>query len=72
MQKALELHSAGRACVIPILIRPVDWRGAPFAHLQILPTGAKPVSSSFWHSRDEAFLDVAQGIRAVIEKSVEP
>jgi hypothetical protein len=32
----------GEAIVIPIILRPVYWQGAPFAKLQALPTGAKP------------------------------
>jgi tetratricopeptide (TPR) repeat protein len=43
----------------------VDWKGAPFAHLQALPTGAKPIAT--WRNRDAAFTDVAAGIRRVIE-----
>src|SRR2546423_10920382 len=30
MKRALERHQAGEARVIPILVRPVDWKGAPF------------------------------------------
>src|SRR6266567_4988533 len=65
MQRALERHQANGARVIPILLRPVDWNKAPFAHLQALPTGAKPITS--WSNRDAAFTDVAAGIRRVIE-----
>ena len=64
MRRALERHKANEACVIPILLRPVDWHGAPFAHLQTLPTHAKPVTT--WSDRDQAFVDVAAGIRRVI------
>lgn len=67
MQKALELHRLGRAYVIPILLRPVDWRDAPFAHLQMLPSEARPVTSHRWGSRDEAYYNVAQNIRTVVE-----
>src|SRR5712692_3909995 len=65
MKRALERHQANEARVIPILLRQVDWKGAPFAHLQALPTGAKPITS--WRNRDAAFRDVAAGIRRVIE-----
>jgi tetratricopeptide (TPR) repeat protein len=65
MQRALQRHQANEARVIPILLRPVDWKGAPFAHLQALPTGAKPITT--WRDRDAAFTDVAAGIRRVIE-----
>src|SRR5437762_7465019 len=38
MKRALERHEAGQARVLPVALRPVDWRGAPFAYLQTLPT----------------------------------
>src|SRR6266702_2939614 len=65
MTRALERHQANEARVIPILLRPVDWNNAPFAYLQALPTGAKPITT--WRNRDAAFTDVAAGIRRVIE-----
>jgi len=65
MTRALERHDAGDACVIPVILRSVDWRGAPFAKLQALPREAKPVTS--WPDRDEAVTAVARGIRTVVE-----
>jgi len=65
MQRALERHRAGAARVIPILLRPVDWKEASFAHLQPLPQNGKPVTR--WRHQDDAFLDVAKGIREAIE-----
>src|SRR6266581_650642 len=65
MQRALERHQAKEARVIPILLRPVDWDKAPFAHLQALPSGAIPITT--WRNRDAAFTYVAAGIRRVIE-----
>ena len=44
----------------------VDWQGAPFAKLQALPKDGKPVKS--WTDQDEAFTDVARGIREVVEE----
>ncbi len=68
VKKAIERHHAGEACVIPVILRSVDWSGAPFAKLQALPKNAEPVVSRNWHNQDEAFTDVARGIRAVAEK----
>src|ERR1700724_3536495 len=59
MQRALERHSRGVVRVIPILLRPCDWRHAPFANLQCLPRRSKPVTT--WDNLDEAFADIAQG-----------
>ena len=68
MQRALRRHQTNEARVIPILLRPVDWNNSPFAHLQALPNDAKPITA--WHNRDEAFTDVAAGIRRVIEEFI--
>jgi hypothetical protein len=66
MARALQRHDTGEARVVPVILRPVDWRGAPFGRLQALPKDAHPVT--MWHNRDEAFRNVASGIRAVIEE----
>ena len=65
MTRALERHGQGEARVIPVLLRKVDgWQDAPFGKIQSLPTDGKPVTS--WKIRDEAFADVARGIRNTI------
>jgi type I restriction-modification system DNA methylase subunit len=64
MQQALRRHDAGEARVVPIILRSCDWKAAPFGKLQALPRDARPVTR--WKDRDEAFTDVAQGIRRVI------
>ncbi|MBD2100155.1 NACHT C-terminal helical domain 2-containing protein [Leptolyngbya sp. FACHB-261] len=66
LQRAIERHKAGTARVIPVLLRPVDWKGAPFGKLQPLPRNGKPVTS--WANRDEALKDIAQEIRRAIEE----
>src|SRR5260221_9796791 len=65
MQRALERHQANEARVIPILLRPVDWHGAPFEHLLALPTDAKAITT--WSNQDAAFADVAAGVRRAVE-----
>jgi tetratricopeptide (TPR) repeat protein len=68
MKKALERHGQGSAVVIPIILRPVDWKGAPFGKLQALPVDARPVTK--WGNRDEAFENIAKGIRSAAEQFV--
>jgi GTPase SAR1 family protein/predicted phosphodiesterase len=70
MQRALERHYAGEARVIPVILRQVDWRGAPFGTLQALPTDAKPITS--WPNSDEAYTNVAQGVRRAVEAILRP
>ena len=65
MKRAMDRHQANEARVIPIILRPCDWTSAPFGKLQALPKDAKPVTT--WANRDEAFLNIAQGIRKVVE-----
>jgi TIR domain len=64
-KQAVERHDGGEAKVIPIILRPCDWHGAPFGKLQVLPGDGKAVTS--WSNRDEAFTKVAQEIRRAVE-----
>src|SRR3954468_18039847 len=62
IKRAMERHKAGSARVIPVILRPVDaWHTAPFGKLQALPEKGKAVTT--WKNRDEAFADIARGIR---------
>ena len=66
MQLALARHGSGSAKVIPIILRPCDWTKSLLGRLQALPLDAKPVTS--WVDRDEAFLDIVQGLRVVVDQ----
>jgi hypothetical protein len=66
MMYAMQRHEARAARVIPIILRPCEWQGAPFGKLKALPKDGKPITT--WANRDEAFLDVAKGIRRVVEE----
>lgn len=62
---ALARAECGDASVVPVLLRAVDIEDAPFVHLQGLPTDLRPVTS--WPNRDEAWTDVAKGIRRTVK-----
>jgi internalin A len=67
MKRALERHEAGKAKVIPVIVRDVDWQPAPFGKLEALPKDGKPVTE--WGQReDSAWKDIAAGIRKVAEQ----
>jgi hypothetical protein len=66
MMHAITRHQANQARVIPIILRPTDWKGAPFADLKVLPTDGKAVTR--WPTPDDAFEDVVQGIRQAIDE----
>jgi hypothetical protein len=69
-KRAIERHRNGEARLIPIVLRACDWTSAPFGRIQALPTDAKAITS--WPNIDEAFTDVAKGIRAVVEELKRP
>jgi len=64
MKRAMQRHETKAALVIPVILRAVEWEDAPFGKLQALPTDARAVTS--WPNRDEAFKDVAGGIRKAV------
>lgn len=66
VKRAMQRHEAGEAKVIPIILRPVDWEGAPFSKLQAYPEDAKAVV--LWDNHDDAFLNVVKGIRRALRE----
>jgi len=64
LPRALERQQSGSATVVPIILKPADWQSSPLRGLQALPRGARPVSK--WQNRDQAWLDVAQGLQRLI------
>lgn len=62
---ALQRHQNNEARVIPVILRTCEWSEMPYAKLQALPTGAKPISS--FANADEAYTDVAKGIRTLVD-----
>jgi hypothetical protein len=63
--RAIERHNAGEACVIPVILRPCEWTLLSFGMLQAVPKDGKPVSK--WEDIDEAFTDIASGVRLKVE-----
>ena len=67
---AMQRHASGLTTVVPIIVRAVDTSPPeehilPFLKLQSLPTNMRPVTS--WPNRDEAWTDVAKGLRQIIK-----
>lgn len=70
MLRAIERHEAGKARVIPVILRPCDWQSAPFGKLVATPPDGKPVTK--WTDQDEAFLEIIRAIKAAAEKLQKP
>lgn len=62
---AMGRHERNEARVIPIILRTCEWSEMSYAKLQALPTGAKPITA--FVDKDEAYTDVARGIRMVVD-----
>lgn len=69
MKEAFARHKRNEARVIPILLRPVDLEGTFLSHLQALPSNGMAVTS--WSNRDEAFVEVARGVRLTVSTLME-
>jgi hypothetical protein len=65
MEKALGRHARGGTNVIPIIIRPCYWRNYALAKLAPIPRNGRAVTT--WPNRDEAWEDVALGVRDAVE-----
>jgi hypothetical protein len=70
MIRAIERHQEGSARVIPVIVRDCDWHSTPFGKLQALPRDGKPVKR--WNNSDEAFANIAAGIRLVCKELTVP
>jgi hypothetical protein len=62
VRRALERHRSGEARVIPVLLRPCNWKSTPFAGLPALPRDGKPVIR--WSNADAAYQAIVAGITA--------
>ena len=58
----------GTCVVVPIVLKPVDWKTTPFGKLKALPRDAKPVTE--WENQDAAWANVAEGVRRLVRKRV--
>jgi predicted transcriptional regulator len=63
-KKALEMNQKGKAVLVPVVVRSVDWSHSGLWHLQGLPKDVKPVDT--WSNRDQAWLSVTDGIKEII------
>ncbi len=70
LSRALEMHAENIAKVVPVILRPCEWKESPLSALQALPTEANPISK--WQDSDDAWLDVSTGIRTLITAVPQP
>ena len=63
--RALELYELGRVTIVPVIAEPCDWKSSPFQQFVALPKDGKPISE--WINPNNAFLDIVNGLRRVVE-----
>ena len=68
LSHAMQRHENGTASIIPIFIKSCMWQGAPFGKIQGLPRNAQPIGTA---DNDDAWTEVAKGIRTVVDKVLE-
>lgn len=59
-----------KAKLIPVIIRPTNWRDLPIGRLQALPADGLPVTE--WPNEDKAWLNIATGIEKVVREILDP
>lgn len=69
IRRALEQHNNGAAHVIPVLLRSCVLPPS-FSGLSHLPKDGEPIKN--WKNEDDAFVDVVNGIRRVVEEVSRP
>lgn len=67
IKTAMERHDQKSATVVPIVLRSCSWEDTPFGKLNGLPSKAKPVST--YGDRDQAWLEVVQGIEQLVSSA---
>lgn len=71
LQRALDRHVRGEILLIPIIVRPTDWKEYSFGKLVALPRDERAVTQ--WRDRDEAWTGIARSLRdAITARSRQP
>jgi TIR domain/NACHT domain len=64
LKEAMRLHEEGKARVVPILVRSVNYDDLAFSKIQLLPRDAKPVMEVA--KRDRVLAQIAKEIRSIV------
>jgi hypothetical protein len=63
MHEAIRLSDSGNLIIVGVVVREVDFSGAPFERKLLLPKDAKAVTGPSWKNHDEAWTNVISEIR---------
>lgn len=65
MPLAFERYGRKELIIIPVLLRPSEWKCTPLSRFQSVPRDGRPISA--WRDKDEAWVEVVTGLRLAIE-----
>lgn len=68
MKNAIKHYENNNVRVVPIITRRCDWKSTPVSKFQGLPTDAEPIESRYWHSDDDAYHLIVDGLKNLIEE----
>jgi hypothetical protein len=66
VSEGVKQHNDGKSKVVPIVVRPCDWKEMEIGKIQALPKDAKAVTT--WPNRDEGWLNVTFGLKKLINE----
>lgn len=69
LKRAFELQEAGKARIVPILLRPTELGKNRLTEVVILPRDKPPISE--WKSKDAAYTETVKEIKTVIQEFIE-
>ncbi len=66
MKRAMERHERGDATIIPVILRPCSWHGAPFGKLLAATADGKAIVK--YPTLDDGFLEVTSAIENAVQR----
>lgn len=63
-EEALRRNGTGSLRIVPVILEPCDWLSSPLRQFKALPKDGLPISE--WTNLNNAYLDVATGLRKVL------
>jgi hypothetical protein len=70
LPKALDRHRAGKARLIPLIVRPCNWEDTPLSELQTATGDTRPLAN--WRNKDAAYMIIEKQLEKVWREFREP
>ncbi|HEX7736538.1 MAG TPA: toll/interleukin-1 receptor domain-containing protein [Ktedonobacteraceae bacterium] len=70
MQMLVKKHQKQETHILPILLRPVSWKTAPFGKLKPLPGNGEFITR--WNDEEEALFNIAEGVEQIVNNLLNP